>query len=319
MFWSENGIIFPSPLKSGDKIALISPASPVKEEYVEGAMKALIQRGYEPVLTDHALGCQSGTYSASKGDRLLDLIDSLQDWEIKAILCTRGGYGCCQMLSDLPNPLISSNPKWIIGFSDVSALLAAWYRSGVASIHGPMCKHLATLPGDDPCTLALFDMLENGGKFDYKAAPHRYNRVGTARGVLRGGNLAVLTDLADTRYDILDVDENDRDVILFFEDISEPIYKVNRMLWRMLLSKALLRVKGIIFGQFTEYRPDANFETMEDMIHDLVDHSPISTDIPIAYNFPVGHVDMNYPLIEGAFAELVVTDTHVSLKSSEIL
>ena len=310
-------IFYPSPLKKGDKIALISPASAVKEEYVLGAMERFMERGYQPVLMPYALGHESGSFAASKGDRLMDLFDALEDPEYKAIFCNRGGYGCAQLLINFSYEMISRNPKWLIGFSDISALHAMWYSSDIASIHGPMAKHLCTLPADDPCTAALFDMLENGGRFDYTVAPHEYNREGKVSGTLRGGNLAVLNDLSATCFDILDLKEGEQEegVILFFEDIAEPIYKVNRMLWRLILSGSLTRVKGIIFGQFTEYRPDKNYATMEDMIHELVECSIIPHDIPIAYNFPVGHTDLNYPLTEGAKVEFEVTPFSVRLRS----
>ena len=309
----HRGIKYPEPLKKGDKIALISPASAVKKEYVDGATERLKERGYEPVLMPHALDHVDGSFASSRKERLSDLLQAIENPEFKAIFCTRGGYGCCQLLMDLSPEFISRHPKWIIGFSDISALHALWYHSGVASIHGPMAKHLATMPEDDPCTLALFDILENGCRFDYTVSPHANNRHGFAKGVLRGGNLAVLNDLSATPYDILDI-KTDEDVILFLEDISEPIYKVNRMLWRLLNSDSLQRVKGIIFGRFTEYKPDANFSSMEDMIHHFVKAS-IPDDIPIVYKFPTGHTDINFPLVEGAEVDLEADDLRVRLRT----
>ena len=314
----DKDLFYPAPLKKGDTIAIISPASVVKEEYVFGAISRLKERGYNPVLMKHAIGHEIGSFSATKSERLMDLFEALEDPQIKAILCSRGGYGCCQLLANFSFGMIFHNPKWLIGFSDISARHALWYNSGIASIHGPMAKHLATMPYDDPCTEALFNMLENSGRFDYTVAPHKYNQIGKATGTLRGGNLAVLTDLADTPYDILNSsnDRNKDGVILFFEDIAEPIYKVNRMLWRMILNGSLTMVKGIIFGRFTEYRADKNYDTMEDMIHELIEHSIVPPNIPIVYNFPVGHTDINYPLTEGAKVELEVTETSVRLHST---
>ena len=306
-------IFLPAQLKKGDKIAILSPASAVKEEYVLGAMERIMERGYQPVLMKYAIGHESGSFSATKGDRLMDMFEALQDSQYKAIFCTRGGYGCGQLLVNFSYGLIANNPKWLIGFSDVSALLAMWYRSNIASIHGPMAKHLATMPANDPCTDALFKMLENGGKFDYTVAAHEYNRPGKVSGILRGGNLAVLNDLSDTPCDILSTRGETHDVILFLEDINEPIYKVNRMLWRLINSGFLTSVKGIIFGQFTDYKPDANYGSMEDMIHEFIDRTMIPENIPVAYNFPTGHTDVNYPLTVGARVELEVTDSKVRI------
>lgn len=310
----HKGICFPQPLKKGDKVAFISPASEVKDEYVRGSMKIFKERGYQPVLMPHALGEAEGSYAAPKGSRLIDLMEAVEDRDIKAIFCNRGGYGCVQMLQNFSYSLIAKNPKWLIGFSDVSALLAMWYCSGIASIHGPMAKHLATEPGDDPCTRALFNILENGGKFSYlMPSTSTLNRPGKAKGILKGGNWAVLNGLAGTPYDILDVKFGE-DVILFLEDINEPIYALERMLWRLSLSGTLLAVKGIIFGQFTEYKPDKNFQTVEEMLDYWLDRIMIPR-IPIVFNFPSGHVKNNYPLTVGATVELCVDEELVSLKT----
>ena len=306
-------IFFPAPLKKGDKVALISPASAVKDEYVFEAMERLRQRGYEPMLMPHALNHVKGSFAADNACRLFDLCNALEDPEIKAIFCTRGGYGCVQLLPNFSSNLVASHPKWIIGFSDVSALLALWYSSDVASIHGPMAKHLATQPPDHPATAALFNILENGGHFNYSVPSSPYNRPGIAQGTLKGGNFAVLNGLADTPYDLLSSKIND-DVILFFEDINEPIYAIERMLWRLSLNGTLASVKGLVFGQFTDYKPDKNFNSVEEMIGFWL-HRMLLKDIPVVFNFPIGHVDSNFPVVVGANVELAVEDAFVSLKS----
>lgn len=315
MMVNRKSVFLPQPLKQGDKIALLSPASTVKEEYVFGAMAKFMERGYEPILMPHAIGHTEGSFAASKSDRLTDLIDALENPEIRAIFCTRGGYGCVHLLPNFSYGMIARNPKWLIGFSDVSALLAMWYVSDIASIHGPMAKHIATKPDDDPCTNALFNLLATGGRFDYLLPSNPLNRVGKANGVLRGGNMAVLNGLAATPYDILDIRGRDKDVILFFEDISEQIYAIERMLWRLNLSGTLMSVKGLIFGQFTEYNPDKNFNTMEEMVSHRLDRMLIPPGVPVVFDFPVGHVDLNYPLTVGANVQLEVTEETVSLKT----
>lgn len=314
MMVRHKGLVIPQPLKKGDKIAIIAPASAVKEEYVLGAAAVIAERGYEPVIMPHAIGHTTGSYSADKGDRLVDLIDALEDSKIRAILCARGGYGCVQLLPNLSYNTIASKPKWLIGYSDVSALLAAWYVSDIASIHGPMAKHLTLEDPDDPCTNALFNILETGGHFDYIFPSSPMNEPGQATGTLLGGNMAVLSGLAGTPYDILNLDKTEDDVILFFEDISEPIYCIERMLWRLVLTGTLTMVKGLIFGRFTEYKPDKNFQTVEEMIN-FWRMRMLIPPIPIVYDFPIGHVKENFPLIEGARVELEVTETVVSLKT----
>ena len=308
-------IRFPDPLKPGDKIALISPASAVKEEYVFGAIDHLFERGFTPVLMPYAIGHEYGSFSASQSNRQLDFLDVLEDPEIKAIFCTRGGYGCSQLIGNVSRELVANNPKWIIGFSDISALLALWFRSGIASIHGPMAKHLATMPSNDISTENLFSILEKGGVFDYKIPSHSYNRTGESTGVLRGGNLAVLNDMGGTHCDILNNLNGKEEIILFLEDISEPIYKVNRMLYRLLNNGFLPSLKGLIIGQFTEYNADRNYAKMEDMIHEFLQKNMPSAEIPVVFDFPVGHTDNNLPLVEGARVSLKVEPDSVTLKS----
>ncbi|MDE6581824.1 MAG: LD-carboxypeptidase, partial [Duncaniella sp.] len=123
--------------------------------------------------------------------------------------------------------------------------------------------------------------------------------AGKATGVLRGGNFAVLSSLISTPFDTITRSD---DTILFLEDISEPIYKVERMLYTLRLNGTLSRLRGLIFGQFTNYRPTDLYETMEQMIAPLV----ADLGIPVAFNFPTGHVDLNYPLMVSAPATLTV-------------
>lgn len=309
----QKQIIFPEPLKKGDKIAIISPATIVKEEYIDGAADFLSTQGYNPLIMPAAKGPSKGSFAAEFDSRLKDLKTAIENPEIKAILCARGGYGCVHLLPHLSEKEIRQNPKWIIGFSDISALHALWLKSGVASIHGPMAKHLTEEQPTQECTLALMELLQNGGRFDYRFPGNEYNREGRARGVLRGGNLAVLNGLAASGLDILHIDDNE-EVILFLEDVSEAIYAVERMLIRLYLSGTLNKLKGLIIGQFTEYKPDRNYQSMEEMIDSLLRRLEID-NLPVAFDFPCGHVSLNYPLVEGASVELSVTKEDVLLSS----
>ncbi|MDE6298935.1 MAG: LD-carboxypeptidase [Muribaculaceae bacterium] len=306
-------IKIPAPLKGGDRIAILSPATTVKEEYVAGAENFLAEQGYAPMVLPGATGPADGSFASSLQSRVADMRFALTEPSIKAILCARGGYGCIQMLPELPFSVVADNPKWIIGFSDVSALHALWLKAGVASLHAPMAKHLTLEGADDPATITLLDILSGKAGMDYQTEPHPFNRFGRARGRLQGGNIAVLNGLAATPYDILDVSEGE-DVILFIEDISEAIYAVERMLMRLYLAGSLQRLKGLIVGQFTEYRPDLNHRSMEEMIHRLLLRLGIK-DIPVAFNFPVGHVKDNLPMIEGATVDFEVAPHSVILRS----
>lgn len=292
-------IIFPSPLTKGDKIAIISPASHILPEYVDGACQAIAQMGFQPVVSTHCKG-QCGGYSGTIEQRLADFLEALHNPEVKAILCSRGGYGVVHLLEYLSADDIAENAKWLIGFSDISALHAAMVASGVASIHASMAKHLTQFGVDDEATVALFNILQ--GKLPtYQTPSHAFNKPGTATGTLTGGNMAVLCGLLDTDFDLLS-----RGDILFIEDVGEEVYKIERMLYNLRLSGVLPMIKGLIVGRFTDYRnPDGNGDSMEQMVKRMVE----PYDIPVAFDFPVGHVDENMPLIEGAQVTLTVADT----------
>lgn len=300
-------MIFPENLKRGDRIAIISPSSPVKDSYIEGAVDFFNAEGFDPVVMPYAQGPAQGSYASAKESRLADLLAALEDDSVRAILCSRGGYGAVHLLREIPLDVIRKNPKWLIGYSDISALHALFLRAGVASIHAPMAKHLTEEEANDLSTQALMQILKGDFPIEYKVKPHPYNSNGVVEGRLAGGNLAVLNGLFGTDFDILQ-----EGVILFIEDISEAIYAVERMLYHILLSRGFEKIKGLIIGRFTEYRSDKNFSSMEDMIHSFLKREGIG-DIPIAFDFPVGHVRGNYPLIEGAEATLIVEGSGVKL------
>lgn len=291
-----NDILIPRPLHAGSRIAIISPASIVREEYIDGAVEFLRGKGYCPEVMPHAKGPADGCYAASAGDRLADFLRAWTDPGIDAVLCSRGGYGTAHLLPHLPADLLRDNAKWLVGFSDISALHAALLGAGVASIHGPMAKHLCENP-DSEATHALMNLLA-GARMDYEVPTHSLSRPGRAEGRLAGGNLAVLNGLAATPCDLF-ARAAAEDVILFVEDVSEAIYAVERMLWRLYMAGTLHRVKGLIFGQFTDYRSSVRFGTMEEMLDSLLVRIGLS-DIPVAFGFPTGHVDHNLPLVEGA-------------------
>ncbi len=297
--------IFPRPIAPGDKIAILSPASIINPDYVDGACSWLSSRGYVPVVEPHTLG-SVGSYSGTPLERLADFRAALADPEVRAVLCSRGGYGAVHLLPDFPIDEWLADPRWLIGFSDISALHAMLNSHGIVSVHASMCKALALREADDADNRRLFAILE-GMRPVCEVAPHPFNRFGEASGHLRGGNLAVIADLIATPVSPFADPES---TILFIEDIAEPIYKVERILWQLRLMGFLDRVAGIIIGQFTDYRPDRNFPDMYTMLDAVLS----GVTCPVAFNFPVGHVDHNLPLLSGAPATLSVTPASATLR-----
>ncbi len=288
-------VIFPAPLRQGDKIAICSPAGKIDENIVTEAIEVLRGHGWNPVVMPHALG-ESGSFSGTSGERYSDLRDAFSDPDIRAILCSRGGYGVVHNLDRLSKLPLAKDPKWVIGFSDISALHALMTSKGIASIHSSMCAHIKE-GADDPDNAALFAILE-GSRPPHIFDSHDYDRPGIATGKLLGGNLAVIAELIGTPFDIIRPD-----TILFIEDISEPIYKIERILYQLRLNGVLDKLRGLIIGQFTDYKPSDDYPDMETMIRDAV--APYS--YPVAFNAPIGHVDHNIPLIENATITLKVS------------
>ncbi len=288
-------MIFPPALKKGDKIAICSPAGPIAAENVEGAAKVLRREGWEVVVMPHTLG-KNGQYSGTDDERFDDLRTALLDPEIKAVVCSRGGYGVVHLMDRLERLPLAENPKWVVGFSDISALHAMLQSKGVASIHGSMTSHIKLGAGNED-NASLFGILR-GERPAYTFPAHEYDRPGIATGTLLGGNLAVLAELINTPYDLLRPD-----TILFVEDIAEPIYKIERIFYQLRLSGVLANLRGLIVGQFTDYKPNENYADMESMIRDMT--APYS--YPVAFGAPTGHVFHNVPLIEGAKVTLKVS------------
>ena len=316
-------MIVPKSLGRGDRVAIVSPASAVKPEYIDGAARFFEAEGFEPVVMPHAKGPADGSYAAADADRLADLTAAYADPSVRAILCARGGYGCNHLLPHIDPVLVSADPKWLIGFSDVSALHVLSQHAGVVSLHSPMAKHLTELPPDHYCTRALMRILTGGLPVEYSTAPHPLNRPGQATGRLVGGNLAVINGLAATPFDPLTTgnvslrlapgnvapDNVAHPVVLFIEDIGEQIYEVERMLLRLKMAGRLDSLAGLIVGHFTDYRPDRNHADMYHMISGTV-----GGDFPVAFGFPAGHTDDNLPLPLGANVTLTVTPTATTLK-----
>lgn len=299
-------MIKPKKLNRGDKVAILTPASAVKEEYIDRACEYLKNRGLQPIVMPYAKGPADGSYASAKEERLSDMLEAWRNQEIKAIMCGRGGYGATHLLSLFPKNLFNDNPKWLIGFSDISALHAAITAQGVMSIHGPMTKHCTP---NDPGVEKIMQLIMDDKMPEYEIDRVENplipkNHYGNAAGRLFGGNVAVLNGLAATPYDMFDYPKRD-DVILLIEDVAEPIYKIERVLYRLLMQGVFDNLRGLIVGQFTEYKSSVDHQSMEMMIERFLNDNGLNY-FPVVYDFPAGHIEGNMPLVEGAFTEIYV-------------
>ncbi|WP_321478648.1 LD-carboxypeptidase [uncultured Bacteroides sp.] len=297
-------LIFPPYLQKKDKIVIISPSGKIDKKLLTGAQKRLSDWGFDASLSKHAAK-SCGQYAGSIKQRLEDLQAAMDAKDVKAIFCSRGGYGTIHLIEKLDFTLFKKYPKWLIGFSDITVLHNLYQKENFASLHSLMARHLTIEPENDPCSLHLKNILE-GNLPQYSCSPHKLNKEGKASGTLRGGNLSVFYGLRGTSYDI-----PPKNSILYIEDVSERPHAIERMMYNLKLGGVLKELSGLIIGQFTEYEEDNSlgkklYEALADLVQEY--------NYPICFNFPVGHTTQNLPLINGAQVELIVNKKSVELK-----
>ena len=292
--------VMPTPLKTGDTIAVISPSSVPDSATVAKGCATLRSWGYVPVVGAHALSSYHG-FAGTADERATDLLWALRNPSIKAIICSRGGDGAVQVLQRIPLNEFRNHPKWIMGFSDVTALHSAEVAAGVMSIHSSMCDGIAMRGERDSVNMILRKLLQ-GELPTYQAPAHPLNQQGEATGILVGGNFSVFCGLAGSEYDFLN--RADEGLILFIEDTDESMTKVDRMLHQLEIRGVLSKLNGIIVGHFSKYKsPENGFADMYEMLHEYLQHY----QIPVCYDFPVGHHSgKNYPMVEGCKVNLKV-------------
>lgn len=295
--------MMPAFLRENDEIRIISPSGVIDPGYIDAAAVLLRQWGY--VVSEGRYAREVyGRFSGTPEQRLYDLQAALDDENVRAILCSRGGYGLVQIIDKIDFAGIQKSPKWIIGFSDVTALHQATASLGMAGIHAIMAKHLTELkPETDPVVL-LKDIL-SGKLPSYAVQPNAFNRHGVATGKIVGGNLSVLYGLRSTPFDL-----NFCDNILLIEDIAETPYHIDRMLQNLRLSGVLAKITGLIVGQFSDCPEDP---LMLMTIKEIILNALKGYEIPICFDFPSGHVDYNLPVILGQQARLSVSENEVTL------
>ena len=292
--------VMPTPLKTGDTIAVISPSSVPDSATVAKGCATLRSWGYVPVVGAHALSSYHG-FAGTADERAADLLWALRNPSIKAIICSRGGDGAVQVLQRIPLKEFRNHPKWIMGFSDVTALHSAEVAAGVMSVHCSMCDGIAMRGERDSVNMILRKLLQ-GELPTYQAPAHPLNQQGEATGILVGGNFSVFCGLAGSEYDFLN--RAGEGLILFIEDTDESMTKVDRMLHQLEIRGVLSKLNGIIVGHFSKYKsPENGFADMYEMLHEYLQHY----QIPVCYDFPVGHHSgKNYPMVEGCMVNLKV-------------
>jgi muramoyltetrapeptide carboxypeptidase len=288
-------IVQPPCLKEGDKVALVSPAYWVPQEALQQAAEIMRSWGLQPVIGPHTNSLNVNAYAGTADERAADLLWAFEDDKIKAVICSRGGYGSIHLLNRIPQEYFRQHPKWLIGHGDITMLLYAVIGAGVMCIHGPMAFQIAG--AQEPATSITRNILF-GTLPQYRIPSNPYNRIGRAEGILVGGNLSSYSIVSGTRFRMLPK----CDIILFIEEVEESLHSIDRLFYMLRLQIDFERVKGIIFGTFDSIKYDLQYGSVEQM---LIAHLH-EYDIPICCGFPVGS-NSCIPLIEGAPCSLDVT------------
>lgn len=281
-------------------IRIISPSGHLDASLIDQAASRLRAWGYIVSVGAHARE-EYGRFAGSDGHRLADLVEALKDPAVDLILCARGGYGLQRIIDSVP-PIT----KPILGFSDITALHQLSALSHQPSLHGIMCKHIATLAEDAEPLVALRKALA-GEPLSYAIPAHPLNRPGTVCAPVIGGNLSVLYGLQGTPYGLKSVMDNRP--ILLIEDIGERHYHIDRMMRNLRLSGVLANISGLVVGQFSDCEDDP---LMQQTVYETIKEVVADYDYPVLFDAPVGHVAQNLPLWLGVTTQLDVTTTSFS-------
>jgi len=299
-------ITTPQYLKPGDTIGLVCPAGYMSADKVQACISTLQQWGYQ-VKTGTTVGSASENYfSGTDEERLADLQQMMDDDSVHAILCARGGYGLTRIIDRLNFKKFREQPKWIIGFSDVTVLLSHVYSNYyISTLHAPMAGAFNDPEKENRFLLSLRRAIE-GKKIAYQVEPHIFNRKGEAVGELIGGNLALLAHCIGTDSDI-----KTKGKILFIEDVGEYLYNIDRMMLQLKRADKLRKLAGFIVGGFTDCKDTERpfGQTAEEIIRDAVSEY----DFPVCFGFPVSHGKENYALKIGVGYKLKIGKSKVLL------
>jgi muramoyltetrapeptide carboxypeptidase len=296
-------MIVPPNLKTGDNIAIIAPAGKIDAHIILAAEKLLNTKGFN-VKKGNFFSKANSYFSGTDDEPLQDLQWALNDKDVKAIFCARGGYGTIKLLESLNFDEFKKNPKWLIGFSDITVLHNILNIEGFCSIHGTMPVKFK----NDKVDKSLDSVLKiiTGESIEYLITPHQYNNMGNATAEIVGGNLSIIYSLRGTKYDI-----DTKGKILFIEDIDEYNYHLDRMMYNLYLGDKLRDLKGMIIGNFTAFKDGQtpfDYKGLE-----VIYQYTKALNIPVVFGFPAGHEELNLALPLGKKIKLEVTKNKVTI------
>lgn len=304
-------IKIPPFLKPGDFIGITSPAGHITLEETLPSLEKFKEWGFNTKIGD-TIGKQDFTFGGTDEERLKDLQRMLDDPDIKAIMCARGGYGIIRIIDKLNFARFSKQPKWIVGFSDITVLHCHLNKVyNIASIHAKMCNSFPNNwdNADDVQKSSISSIRDAllGNPLSYETPPNNFNRLGVAEGVVVGGNLSIVESLAGSISDL-----NTDGKILFLEDTGEYLYNIDRMFWNLLRSGKLSKLKGLIIGGF-RIKPDDPGEEFGKSIYQIVMEKVAHYKYPVLFDFQVGHQKNNVAINCGLMHQFAVQENGAKL------
>lgn len=293
----------PNFVKKGDKIAIVSTARKINEKEINEAMNILRTWDLVPVI-GATIGLKSDQFAGTDEERRLDFQTMLDDKEIKAIWCGRGGYGTVRIVDQLDFSNFIKHPKWIIGYSDITVLHSHIHMLKIATMHAGMPIDIHK---GKEATRKSLQKLMFGEQLAYKIDASEKNRLGECKGKLIGGNLSILYSLCGSKSSI-----DTRGKILCIEDLDEYLYHIDRMLQNLKRNGYFEALSGLIVGGMSKMHDNTIpfGKNVKEIILDIVKEY----DFPVAFNFPMGHIDDNRAMVLGAKASLQVTENVVKLE-----
>ncbi len=284
-------MIAPKLLKKGDKVGIISTARKIRAEEVQPAIDQFMEWGLK-VVKGKNLHSEYNQFAGTEQERALDLQEMLNDSEIKAIFCARGGYGTVQIIDEIDWSFFKRKPKWIVGYSDITVLHSHIQRvCNIESIHAVMPVNFNTTEITNEAVSSLKNALFKG-KNKYIIPSHPFNRPGIIQAPVSGGNLSILYSLLGSRSEV-----KSRNSILFIEDLDEYLYHIDRMMMNLERNDKLRNIKGIMIGGMCQMN-DNSIPFGKSAI-DIISEKLSRYKYPVCFNFPAGHIADNRAIIMG--------------------
>jgi muramoyltetrapeptide carboxypeptidase len=306
-FLDEPPVIKPARLKAGDKLAIVAPGSYISEEELQDSIKNINLLGFEAAYSEKVL-LQSGYFAGTDKDRAEDLMEKFSDKSVKGIVCARGGYGCARILPMLDYNVIRSNPKVLIGYSDITALLYGIYqKSGLITFHGPVGTSTFNEYSVNNFNNVLINP-KNNSKFNNSNSGEDENVYGVttivqgkSKGRLVGGNLSIMVSLIGTEHDV-----EYSGKIVFIEEVGEEPYRIDRMLTQLLQAGKFNNAAGIMMGIFRkcEVKKESDLTAKSFTLMEVLKDRFANLKIPVIYGMSFGHVKDKFTIPFGAYAEI---------------